>query len=199
MTDRSRLGRIASARFATNAGEGWWEMRVLVTAASKHGATFELAEAIARVLDEHGLSAELVEIDEVSDLGRYEAVVLGSAVYMGQWLKQARSFVDAHAGELAQRPTWLFSSGPIVGDPPTPDPADEAAGRRALEIAGAREHKLFAGKLDKSRLGLLEKAAVRAAHASEGDHRDWDEINRWATEIAAQLGTLNQRPTLERR
>jgi hypothetical protein len=46
---------------------------------------------------------------------------------------------------------------------------------------------------------LLEKAAVRAAHASEGDHRDWDEINRWATEIAAQLRTLNQPPTLERR
>jgi menaquinone-dependent protoporphyrinogen oxidase len=174
-------------------------MTVLVTAASRHGATFELAEAIARVLDDYGLSVELVEIEEVSDLGRYEAVVLGSGVYMGQWLKQARSFVDAHAGELAQRPTWLFSSGPIVGDPPTPDPADEAAGRRALEIAHAREHKLFAGKLDKSRLGLLEKAAVRAAHASEGDHRDWDEINRWASEIAAQLRTLNQRPTLERR
>jgi menaquinone-dependent protoporphyrinogen oxidase len=174
-------------------------MTVLVTAASKHGATFELAEAIARVLDEHGLSAEIVEIDEVSDLGRYEAVVLGSAVYMGQWLKQARSFVDAHAAELAQRPTWLFSSGPIVGDPPTPDPADEAAGRHVRELAGAREHKLFAGKLDKGKLGLLEKAAVRAAHASEGDYRDWDEVNRWASEIAAQLRTLNQRPTLERR
>jgi menaquinone-dependent protoporphyrinogen oxidase len=174
-------------------------MTVLVTAASKHGATFELAEAIARVLDDHGLSVELVEMDEVSDLGRYEAVVIGSAVYMGQWLKEARSFVDAHAGELAQRPTWLFSSGPIVGDPPTPDPADEAAGQRALELAHAREHKLFAGKLDKSRLGLLAKAAVRAAHASEGDHRDWDELNRWASEIAAQLRTPNQRSTVERR
>jgi menaquinone-dependent protoporphyrinogen oxidase len=172
-------------------------MTVLVTAASKHGATFELAGAIAHVLDDHGFLVELVEIDEVSDLGRYEAVVLGSAVYLGQWLKQARSFVDAHAGELAQRPTWLFSSGPIVGDPPTPDPADEAAGRRALETVHGREHKLFAGKLDKSRLGLLEKAAVRAAHASEGDHRDWDEIHRWAAEIAAQLRKLNPQPTLE--
>jgi hypothetical protein len=67
------------------------------------------------------------------------------------------------------------------------DPADEAAGRRALETAHAREHKLFTGKLDKSKLGLLEKAAVLATHASEGDHRDWDEIDRWATEIAAQV------------
>jgi menaquinone-dependent protoporphyrinogen oxidase len=174
-------------------------MTVLITAASKHGATREIAEVIERVLDEHGVSAERLDLDEVGDLGRYEAVVLGSAVYMGQWLKEARSFIDWHGGELAERPTWLFSSGPIVGDPAKPDPADEAAGIHALEAAHAREHKLFAGKLDKSRLGLLEKAAVRAAHASEGDHRDWDEINRWATEIAAQLKTLNQRPTPERR
>jgi menaquinone-dependent protoporphyrinogen oxidase len=143
-------------------------MRVLVTAASKHGATREIAETIARVLDEHGVPADLVDVGEVSDVGRYDAVVLGSAVYMGQWLKQAHSFVDAHAGELAERPTWLFSSGPIVGDPPKPDPADEAAGRHALETAHAREHKLFAGKLDKSKLGLLEKAAVGAARASGG-------------------------------
>jgi menaquinone-dependent protoporphyrinogen oxidase len=174
-------------------------MSVLVTAASKHGSTYEIAEAIVRVLNEHGVSADFVGIDEVSDLGRYDAVVLGSAVYLGQWLKEARSFVDAHAGELAQRPTWLFSSGPIVGDPPTPDPADEAAGRRALETTHAREHKLFAGKVDKGELGLLEKAAVRAAHASEGDHRDWDEIERWAAGIAAQLRTSTGSTTLERR
>ena len=106
---------------------------------------------------------------------------------MGQWLEQARKFVERHGNDLAERKTWLFSSGPVVGDPPTPDPADEAAGRRALETAHAREHKLFAGKLNKSKLGLLENAAVRAAHASEGDHRNWDEIERWASEIAAQL------------
>ena len=175
------------------------KMTVLVTAASKHGATREIAEAIARVLAENGVPAEFVGLDEVRDLARYKAVVLGSAVYIGQWLKEARRFVDAHADELAQRPTWLFSSGPIVGDPPTPDPADEAAGRRVLETTHAREHKLFAGKVDKGELGLLEKAAVRAAHASEGDHRDWDEINRWASAIAAQLRRSTDRAAPERR
>jgi menaquinone-dependent protoporphyrinogen oxidase len=174
-------------------------MTVLVTATSKHGATREIAGAIARVLDEHGVSAECVDLDKVGDLGRYEAVVLGSAVYMGQWLKEARSFIDWYAEELAERPTWLFSSGPIVGDPPKPDPADEAAGIHALEAAHAREHKLFAGKVDKAKLGLLEKAAVRAAHASEGDYRDWDEIERWATEIAAQLQASTEPATLETR
>jgi menaquinone-dependent protoporphyrinogen oxidase len=165
-------------------------MNVLVTAASRHGATRELAETIARVLEGHGLSARFVEIDEVDDLGRYDAYVVGSGIYLGTWLKEARRFVEAHAAELAGRPTWLFASGSIVGDPPVADdPNALRAGlvERLVETTDARGHKLFAGRLDLRGLGLLERAAVRGAHASEGDHRDWDEVERWGTEVAAEL------------
>jgi menaquinone-dependent protoporphyrinogen oxidase len=165
-------------------------MKVLATAASKHGSTRELAETIARVLEEYGLSAELVDMDEVDDLSGYDAYVVGSGIYLGNWLKEARRFIDAHASELARRPTWLFASGSIVGGPPVADdPNALRAGlvERLVETTNAREHKLFAGKLDLSKLGLLEKAAVRGAHASEGDYRDWDDAKRWAAEIAAEL------------
>ena len=165
-------------------------MTVLVSAASKHGATLEIAETIARVLEERGIPAELVKIEQVDDLGRYDAYVVGSGIYLGNWLKQARRFIDANAAELARRPTWLFSSGPIVGEPPVADdPNALRAGlaERLVETTNAREHKLFAGSLEASKLGLLEKAAVRGAQASEGDHRDWSEIHRWAEEIAMQL------------
>ena len=53
-------------------------MKALVTAASKHGATREIGETIARVLEEHGLSAELVDIDKVRDLDSYDVYVVGS-------------------------------------------------------------------------------------------------------------------------
>jgi menaquinone-dependent protoporphyrinogen oxidase len=165
-------------------------MKALVTAASKHGGTLEIAETITRVLEEHGLSAELVDIDEVRNLGSYDAYVVGSGIYLGNWLKEARRFIDTHARELAERPTWLFASGSIVGEPPVAgDPNALRAGlvERLVETTNAREHKLFAGMLDMSKLGLLEKAAVRGAHASEGDYRDWDEVERWATDIAAAL------------
>jgi menaquinone-dependent protoporphyrinogen oxidase len=85
----------------------------------------------------------------------------------------------------------LFASGSIVGDPPvSDDPNALRAGLadRLLELTHAREHKLFAGKLDTTKLGLLEKAAVRGAHASEGDHRDWQAIDDWAAAIASELG-----------
>jgi menaquinone-dependent protoporphyrinogen oxidase len=176
-------------------------MKVLVTAASKHGSTRELAETIARVLEDHGLSAELVDMDEVDDLSGYDAYVVGSGIYLGNWLKEARRFIDAHAPELAQRPTWLFASGSIVGEPPVADdPNALRAGlvERLVETTNAREHKLFAGKLDLSKLGLLEKAAVRGANASERDYRDWDDVTRWATEIAAELSAERTSSTARR-
>jgi menaquinone-dependent protoporphyrinogen oxidase len=162
-------------------------MTVLVTAASEHGATGEIAARIGADLAERGFEVDVRAPDEVHDLDPYEAFVVGSAVYMGHWLKAARSFVDTHADELAQRPTWLFSSGPIVGDPPRPGPDDGRAGNALAETAHAREHKVFAGKLDKSALSWCEKVAVRAAHAREGDYRDWDAVDDWAAGIAQEL------------
>ena len=165
-------------------------MTVLVTTASRHGATREIADEIVRVLEEHGVATELVDIDEVGALSGYDGYVVGSGIYLGNWLKEARRFVDDHAAELAQRPTWLFASGSIVGEPPVADDPDALRPglvERLVETTRAREHKLFAGKLDKRKLGLLERAAVRGAHASEGDHRDWQAIDDWAALIAHEL------------
>lgn len=161
-------------------------MTVLVAVASKHGATQEIAEAIGRALTEHGVAAEVKAVDDVADVSRYGAVVLGSAVYAGQWLEPARWFVDEHHDELAARPTWLFTSGPI-GDPPKPAENEAVRIGPIVEATRAREHRLFAGKLDKSKLGFGERAMVRAFRAPEGDFRNWDEIVAWAEEIAKTL------------
>jgi menaquinone-dependent protoporphyrinogen oxidase len=168
-------------------------MTVLVAAASEHGATAEIAAWIGAGLAANGVDVDVRRVDAVDDVARYDAFVLGSAVYLGQWLKTARRFVDDHAGDLAGRPTWLFSSGPIVGDPPPPDdPAAMRAGlvERLVETTHARDHKLFGGKLEKGHLTWCEKIAVRCAHATEGDHRDRAAVDEWAAEIARELKQL---------
>jgi len=167
-------------------------MTVLVAAASRHGSTRDIAGAIARTLAAAGVDAELRDVEEVADVSCYEAVVLGSGVYVGRWLEPARRFVDLYAEELAARPTWLFSSGP-VGDPPKP--ADDKAVQVAelLAATGAREHRLFAGRLDRAALGLGERAVVRVVGAAEGDYRDWGEIDAWARAIASELGARTAR------
>ena len=85
-------------------------MTVLVAAASKHGATAEIAERIGAALRAHGVGVDVRALDDADELGAYEAFVLGSGVYLGNWLEEARRFLDAHAAELADRPTWLFAS-----------------------------------------------------------------------------------------
>jgi menaquinone-dependent protoporphyrinogen oxidase len=161
--------------------------RVLVTAASRHGATQEIARAIAARLDESpsGLAVMAVPVEQNPDPLPFAAVVLGSAVYMGRWLEPARTWASAHAAALRVRPLWIFSSGPI-GDPPFPpdEPHDAAP---LLRLTGAREHRVFAGRLDKARLSFGERAMVTAMRAPLGDFRDWDAVRSWADAIGAEL------------
>src|SRR5690242_10292326 len=136
-------------------------MRILVTAASRRGATFEIAEAIAAGLLRRGFDTEARRPRAVLHLDGYDAVVLGSAVYNGRWCDAARDFAQRLAGPLAVRPTWLFSSGPLGRTHLTPDrePADVP---EMLELTGAESHRVFAGKLDMAGLSFGEKAIVHA-------------------------------------
>jgi len=94
------------------------EIGILVTYASKYGAMSEIAEKIGQVLRQAGLQADVLPVNRVSDLTPYKAVVLGSAVYMGQWCKEAVAFLKTNEKLLAERPVWLFSSGLMgEGDP----------------------------------------------------------------------------------
>jgi menaquinone-dependent protoporphyrinogen oxidase len=160
-------------------------MRVLVTAATKHGATGEIAQAIAEALRDQGLDPTVLAPEHVDTVDGYDAVVLGSAVYAGHWLKPARELVARCGAALAERPVWLFSSGP-VGDPPKPeeDPVDVA---ELLTATRAWEHRLFAGRLVRKQLAFPERAIVSALRVPDGDFRDWPAIGSWAASIATAL------------
>lgn len=160
-------------------------MKVLVCAASKHGASFEIAEEISATLAKAGFQTAVLPPDAVTSLEGYDAVVLGSSVYVGHWLESASHFVERFAVEIKQVPVWVFSSGPI-GHAPTPE--DEPVDVTEIVAAtGARDHRVFAGQVDKSKLGLGEKVILTAVRAPEGDFRPWEEIHAWAEEIAAAL------------
>jgi menaquinone-dependent protoporphyrinogen oxidase len=162
-------------------------VRVLVTAASRHDSTREIAEAIAAGLRQGGLDAEARPLEQVSSFDGFDAAVVGSAIYMGRWLKAAREFVSEHEAELSSRPVWLFSSGPL-GPPDQLIPAGESNDtERLVDLVRARGHRVFAGRLQRASLGFAERAAVKAVGAPEGDSRDWDAIDAFAGEIASEL------------
>lgn len=164
-------------------------MTVLVAYASKRGSTAEIAEAIAAELRAAGLDADCREADDVAALDPYDAVVLGSAVYMRRWQGDARHFLRHHRKQLAQRPLWIFSSGP-TGDPARDDPhwnEPPKVARQAEEL-GARDHVIFGGSMPAEPHGFVERSMVEGTPPEWRDRRDWDEIRRWARGIAAELG-----------
>jgi menaquinone-dependent protoporphyrinogen oxidase len=158
-----------------------------VTAASKHGSTEEIAEAIGAELVTRGMEVTVAPVDDVGSIEGYDAVVLGSAVYMGRWMRSAKELAARESAALASVPVWLFSSGPIGSAATDPDPADRRQGDELAETIGARDHRLFAGKLDRKALSLVERAPVRMARLPDGDFRPWDEIRAWVAGIADAL------------
>jgi menaquinone-dependent protoporphyrinogen oxidase len=160
-------------------------MRILVTWASKHGSTADIARAIGSTLREHGATVALAPIEQADMDAQYDAYIIGSAVYMGRWMKPALQFTRDHRARFITAPVWLFSSGPL-GRPAQPGDATVNL-PELLANTAPHEHKIFAGKLDKSQLSFAERAVVRVVRAPYGDFRDWDEISQWAHDIAKAL------------
>lgn len=162
-------------------------MEVLVAYASKHGSTAEIAAAVAAEIRGHGLGADCVEAGAVDDLGSYDAVILGSAVYMKRWQGDARHFLRSHGKALVERPFWVFSSGP-TGDPAEDNAAWEEPKRTIAkaEKLGARDHVVFGGKISPES-GRMAKTMAEGTPEEYRDRRDWDEIRAWAAAIADEL------------
>jgi len=180
-------------------------MRVLVAYATRHGATAGIAERVAAALTAAGLPAEARPVEDVKDVEPYDAVVLGGAAYMFHWLKPAVTFARRHRKELAARPVWLFSSGPLGTDLVDKDGRNVLETTRPKEFAELtkllhpRGEQVFFGAYDPDALpvGLGERFArhMPAARAAmpAGDFRDWQAIDAWAARIATELGASEPR------
>ncbi|MFK7804881.1 MAG: flavodoxin domain-containing protein [Anaerolineae bacterium] len=165
-------------------------MRILVTYATKHGATAEIASTIGEVLKEHDLSVDVLRIKQVDDLSLYSAVIVGSSIYFGDWRHEMVNFLKDNEKHLVKRDVWIFSSGPTG----TKDDYELLAEwrfplwlRPLLERIQPHEAAVFYGNLDREKLNFLEKQLVRLNNTPFGDFRDWVEIKAWATTIANQL------------
>jgi menaquinone-dependent protoporphyrinogen oxidase len=186
--------------------------KVLVVYASRHGGTRGIAERIGYVLRTDGLEADVAPADQVAGVGAADAVVIGSGVYMGSWLKEGIDFIKRNEATLAELPLWLFSSGPIPGSSkdtgPSGDLLENALGpkdgpgsggrKKIAEITSAtnpRDHRVFLGAFDpEDPPKVMSERIVRMLPAARnmlptGDFRDWDAIEAWAHGIAASLVT----------
>ncbi len=164
--------------------------RILVAYASKYGATKEIAERVAGVLKAEGCSVDLLDAGDVTDISAYQYVVLGSAMYIGQWHKPAMKFLKRHVDALAAKEVWTFCSGPTEeGDPAALlddwKPSDKL--QELLDRIKPHTMTIFAGVMQAESMSGFDRFIVNKIGVEQGDYRDWDAIETWAREVAAAI------------
>ncbi|GGZ19494.1 flavodoxin domain-containing protein [Streptomyces poonensis] len=158
---------------------------VLVAYGTTNGSTAEIAETIAEVLRKDGLTARARPARSVPTAAAYDAVVVGGGLYAGRWHKDARRFVRYHRKALAERPLWLFSSGPLDALAYARDIPPVRDVHKVMVRLEVREHVTFGGCLREGAHGWIARMILRGGQG--GDFRDFDQIRAWAARIGHEL------------
>lgn len=179
-----------SVDFVEKHYEGNGKMKkVLVAYASKAGSTSEVAKAIGDVLSKSDADVTVEQIKNVKDISAYQAVVVGSLIRMGNWVPEAKSFVEKNKAALEKVPTAFFTTSLTLKDD-TKEAMAKVAGfvEPVLQIVKPVENGLFAGNMDTSRLSFLDRMIIeKMIKETNGDYRDWAKINAWAEKLVPLL------------
>src|SRR4051794_18241415 len=121
---------------------------VLVAYGSRHGSTRGIAEIVGDELRRAGCFASVRPAHSVKDLVRYDAVVLGGAIYAGHWHTDARHFAHRFHDRLSVLPLWMFSSGPLDDSASDHEIPPVRAVEHMRVALGGRGHATFGGCLE---------------------------------------------------
>ncbi len=176
----------AEIKFPEGRCRGKMEKKVLVTYASKYGSTGGVADAIGKELCAKGVNADVVLIKNANNVGSYQGVVIGSAIYRGKWMSEAIDFVNKNQDILCQMPVAYFLVCMTLAQPTEKKRAQVLSYMDPI-LKGVPEIKpvaigTFAGALNYSNLSWLNKKILKSKGTPEGDFRDWNAIRAWARE-----------------
>jgi len=166
--------------------------RILVAYASPCGSTAEIAVRTGEIIEEIGAEVHVCDVRAVTGLEGYTAVVLGTAIRLGQPVRDMRTFLDTHGRAVASLPNAVFSVGSAAKER-TPSAIAEAARAVGPVVSRVRPVSvaLFAGKVDPERLGFpwrtLADHSRQGSRLVCGDWRDWNAIAAWGRELSVLL------------
>jgi len=159
-------------------------MRVLITYGTKRGGTEGIARILGEALEGNGFTVEVTPASRVRDTSRFDAAIVGGALYANRWHRDARRFISRHESALRQIPSWCFSSGPLDDSADRAEIPPTAEVRVLMERIGALAHTTFGGRLSSDARGFPASAMAKTR---SGDFRNPERIRAWAAELARAL------------
>lgn len=130
-------------------------MKTLILFATKHGATRDIAQQLAKRMD--GATVADLSGGGVPAPNGYDRVIIGSSVYAGQLRKEAKAYVTQHADVLATVPLGLFISGM---SPEGVQGYLDANYPKAV-TAHAKTTAMLGGAFDPAKAGFFERLVMR--------------------------------------
>jgi menaquinone-dependent protoporphyrinogen oxidase len=164
--------------------------KTLVAYASKHGSTQEVAEEVARNLRDSGLDVDVRPASSVDDVAAYGAVVIGGALYMGHWHRDARRLLNRLSEELRERPVFVFGMGPMDLEQKSVEGARKQVDHALAKVPDVQPVSvaIFGGVVHPDDLHFPFN------HMPEADARDPEAIRAWSDDVAAVLRTRGVAP-----
>lgn len=159
---------------------------VLVCYATRYGSTREIARIVGEELEASGLTVSVMPVAEVRDPGEYDAIVIGSPLYMGKWLAEAREFVSRFRYPLQGRPVAVFSVGYSLKDRTKEHLRSGEAALADVRLYLAPVNAgFFPGRVDPDQMSVVDRDMVRLGWVTPGDFRDEPLVRSWARDLAA--------------
>jgi menaquinone-dependent protoporphyrinogen oxidase len=162
--------------------------KILVTYASRTGSTEEVAQFIGKTLSDLGETVDVISMNEVTDISKYNAVVAGSAIQAGKWLPEAVIFIETHKNELNQKSFAAFLVCMTLAMKKADSYSAFVSGflDPIRKMVDPKSEGLFTGILDINKIpSFVDRIKFRISVLfgvwKEGDHRNWQAIKTWAT------------------
>lgn len=136
-------------------------MNIAIVYASKHGTTAAVAGQIGQALAAQGFATQLIDLGTIPkpNLAAFDAVVVGGPIYMGQPVKQLKTFLNTQSSSLVEKPLALF----LCGMEDAPEKLDAAFAASYPE--SLRSHAVgvwyAGGAFLFDKMGFLEKKIIK--------------------------------------